>query len=110
MPRAPLEPEKFPSWQAHVNRDRMYDFYAKQARHFRDSEPRPTLLAEYPGLDGGTLGHWGNQSEPDWADGRWNESDLGSLLSGVFHGDKVNVARGICVRLSDGRRATLDVL
>ncbi len=102
MPRAPLEPEKFPSWQAHVNRDRIYDFYAKQARHFRDVQPRPTLLAEFPGLDGGTLGHWGNQSEPDWADGRWNETDLGSLLSGVFHGDKVNVARGICVRLSDG--------
>ena len=105
MPRAPLQPEKFPSWQARVNRDRMYDFYAKQARHFRDVNPRPPLLAEFPGLDGGTLGHWGNQSEPDWADGRWNDSDLGSMLSGVFHGDRTHVARGICVRVSDGKQS-----
>ncbi len=102
MSRAPLQPEKWPSWQAHVNRDRIYDFYAKQARHFRDVHPRPSLLAEFPGLDGGTLGHWGNQSEPVWADGRWNETDLGSLLSGVFKGQGVVVARGICIRLGTG--------
>ncbi len=72
-----------------VNRDRVYDFYAKQARHFRDANPRPALLAEFAGLDGGSYGHWGNQSEPVWADGRWNETDLGSLLSGVFHGDGI---------------------
>ncbi|MFK8113277.1 MAG: DUF6797 domain-containing protein [Rubripirellula sp.] len=102
MPRDPLEPKNWPNWQAHVNRDRIYDFYAKQARHFRDVNPRPHLLAEYPGLDGGTEGHWGNQSEPTWADGRWNETDLGSLLSGVFHGDGVHVARAVCVRLGDG--------
>jgi putative heme-binding domain-containing protein len=102
MPRQPLEPEKWPSWQAHVNRDRIYDFYAKQARHFRDVQPRPSLLAEFPGLDGGTLGHWGNQSEPVWADGRWNETDLGSLLAGVFKGQGIVAARGICVRLGSG--------
>ncbi|MCG8649983.1 MAG: plastocyanin/azurin family copper-binding protein [Pirellulales bacterium] len=101
-PREPLQPPLWPSWQADVNRDRVYDFYAKQARHFRDANPRPTLLAEFPGLDGGSYGHWGNQSEPTWADGRWNEVQLGSLLSGVFHGDGVRVARGICVQLSDG--------
>ena len=85
-----------------MNRDRVYDFYAKQARHFRDANPRPALLAEFAGLDGGSYGHWGNQSEPVWADGRWNETDLGSLLSGVFHGDGVRVARGVCIRLGEG--------
>ena len=98
----PLDPKRYPSWQANVNRNRTYQFYGKQARHFRSKKPTPHLLAEYPGLDGGTLGHWGNQSDADWADGRWNESDLGSLLSGVFHGDKANVGRGICVQLRDG--------
>lgn len=102
MPREPLEPDQWPSWQAAVNRDRVYDFYRKQARHFRDVDPRPQLLQEFPGLDGGSFGHWGNQSEPVWADGRWNESDMGSLLCGVFHGDGVTVARGVCVRLDDG--------
>ncbi len=102
MTRQPLEPERWPSWRAEVNRDRLYDFYAKQARHFRTLEPKPHLLAEFPGLDGGSYGHWGNQSEPTWADDRWNETDLGSLLSGVFHGDGVHVARGICVQLGEG--------
>lgn len=102
MPRQPLDPERWPSWQAVVNRDRVYDYYRKQARHFRDTNPRPTLLKDFPGLDGGGYGHWGNQSEPVWADGRWNETDLGSLISGVFHGPGVAVARGICVSLGDG--------
>jgi putative heme-binding domain-containing protein len=108
MPRQPLQPERWPSWQADVNRDRIYDFYAKQARHFRDLSPRPNLLAEYPGLDGGSYGHWGNQSEPTWADGRWNDTDLGSLLSGVFHGTGISVARGVCVRLGGQLSACFD--
>src|SRR5262249_7815449 len=31
------------------------------------------------------LGHWGNQNEEVWKDDRWNQTDLGTLLSGVFH-------------------------
>ncbi|OUW82129.1 MAG: hypothetical protein CBD74_07360, partial [Saprospirales bacterium TMED214] len=104
MSRKPLEPERWPNWQAHVNRDRLYDFYRKQARHFRDVTPRPRLLAEFPGLDGGTDGHWGNQSEPTWADGRWNDTDLGNLLCGVFKGDKIRVTRGMCLRVGDGEQ------
>jgi|TARA_B110000495_G_scaffold201927_1_gene220586 putative heme-binding domain-containing protein len=99
MLRAPLQPERWPSWQAKVNRDRIYDFYRKQARHFRDVKPRPQLLAEFPGLDGGKDGHWGNQSEPTWADGRWNETDLGTVLCGVFSGDGIRVTRGICLQV-----------
>ena len=38
--RRPLDPDAWPSWQAQVNRDRIYDFYAKQARHFRQLVPR----------------------------------------------------------------------
>lgn len=104
MSREPLEPERWPSWQANVNRDRLYDFYRKQARYFRDAKPRPKLLAEFPGLDGGEDGHWGNQSEPSWADGRWNETDLGTLLCGVFHGDGIRVTRGICLQVGGGEQ------
>ena len=100
MPRAPLEIDRWLSWEEEVNRDRVYDFYRKQARHFRDIDPRPNLLSEFPGLDGGKYGHWGNQSEPVWADSRWSMSDLGSLQSGVFHGDGISIARGICVNLT----------
>ncbi len=102
MDRRPLEPEAWPSWESHVNRDRVYDFYRKQARHYRKANPRPSLLVEFPGLDGGGYGHWGNQSEPVWADGRWSKSNLGSLQSGVFHGEGISIARGMCVRLTPG--------
>jgi putative heme-binding domain-containing protein len=99
--RRPLFPDDWPSWDAHVNRDRIYDFYAKEAEHFRQQPHPPRLVMEFPGLDGGTLGHWGNQNEQVWADDRWNETDLGRLQAGIFRGNGVTVPRGVCVRLGD---------
>src|SRR5690606_37479477 len=98
--RAPLRPRDWPSWQQHINRDRIYDFYAKQAEYFR-AHPEATLLAEFPGLDGAAHGHWGNQSDETWADDRWNQTDLGSLQAGVFHGAGLTVPRAVCVQLDD---------
>ncbi|MEO1995929.1 MAG: DUF6797 domain-containing protein, partial [Planctomycetaceae bacterium] len=102
----PLSPGEHPHWQQHVNRDRIYDFYAKQADHFlklahAGKAALPTLLTAYPGLDSGTLGHWGNQNEKTWASGRWNQTQLGSVQCGVFHGAGVTVPRGVCVQLGD---------
>ena len=100
--RAPLDPARFPSWQAPVNRDRLYDFYAKEADHFARAAEVPMLLPQYPGLDGGKLGHWGNQSEKTWTDGRWNDADLGNVLSGVLWGGALEaVPKAVCVRLGD---------
>jgi putative heme-binding domain-containing protein len=99
--RAPLYPDQWPSWRLPVNRDRLYDFYAKEAAHFMKQASPPALLPPYPGLDGGRLGHWGNQNEDTWADGRWNQTDLGTVLSGVFRGAGVTVPKGVCVRLGD---------
>jgi putative heme-binding domain-containing protein len=101
LERPPLFPEDWPSWQHPVNRDRIYDFYTKQAEHFRQEPHPPALVAEFPGLDGGTLGHWGNQNEEVWADDRWNQTDLGHVQAGVFRGNGVTVSRGVCVRLGD---------
>ncbi|MEL6107773.1 MAG: DUF6797 domain-containing protein [Planctomycetota bacterium] len=97
--RKPLQPESWPSWQHPVNRDRVYDFYAKQADHFRQQSIAASLLTEYPGLDGGDYGHWGNQNDSVWADDRWNQTQLGSLISGVFRCEGKKIPRGICVRL-----------
>lgn len=107
--RAPLHPEDWPDWNAHVNRERIFDFYAKQAAFFRTNQPRPQLLAEYPGLDGGSHGHWGNQNEEVWTDGRWNETDLGPVVSGVIRGGGKTVVKGVCVRLG-GMAACFDPL
>ncbi len=99
--RAPIHPEDWPNRQHPVNRDRVYDFYAKEAEYFSKQPTVPMLLPAYPGLDGGQLGHWGNQSDAVWVDGRWNQTDLGTLLCGVFRGAGVTVAKAVCVRLGD---------
>ena len=99
--RAPLEPGRWPSWNEFVNRDRVYDFYAKEAAHFLSVPEHPVLLPPYPGMDGGKYGHWGNQDEKTWADDRWKRTDLGNVLAGVFHGPGITVPKGVCVRLGD---------
>ncbi len=99
--KKPLNPEDWPVSTNPVNRDRIYDFYRKEALFFRQLSPRPTMIAAFPGLDGGKLGHWGNQNEAGWADGRWNDTDLGTVMSGVFHAPGVEVPKGVCVRLGD---------
>ncbi|TWU18775.1 Azurin [Allorhodopirellula heiligendammensis] len=98
---APLQPANWPHASDWVNRDRLYDFYTKQAEHFRQQPHLPMLINAYPGLDGGERGHWGNQSEMDWADDRWNETKLGCWQAGVFRADGITVPRGVCVRLGD---------
>ncbi len=99
--RAPVHPEQWPGWQLPVNRERLYDFYAKEAEYFLKQPSVPMLLPTYPGLDGGSHGHWGNQSEQSWADDRWKATDLGTVLCGVFRGAGVTVPKGVCVRLGD---------
>ena len=99
--RKPLHPEEWPSWELPVNRDRVYDFYSKEAAYFGALDEVPMLLPPFPGLDGGDQGHWGNQDEASWADGRWSRTDLGNVLSGVFRGAGVTVPKAVCVRLGD---------
>jgi putative heme-binding domain-containing protein len=100
--RAPLDKGAWLLWEHPVNRDRVYDFYRKEALFFRGKPNRPHLLPAFPGLDGGKLGHWGNQNEEVWKDDRWNQTDLGTLLCGVFHGPGgIVVPKGVCVRLGD---------
>ncbi len=98
---APVDPQRWWNSSHPVNRDRVYDFYTKQAEYFRAQHHVPMLLAGFPGMDGGQQGHWGNQNEAVWADGRWNDTKLGSVQSGIFHGDGITVARGVCLQLGD---------
>ena len=106
--REPLEPQVDRDWQLPVNRDRVFDFYAKQARFFRDRCPRPVLTPPYPGLDGGSYGHWGNQNEETWRSNHWNETVLGSVHSGVLHAFGETVARAVCVQLDGGLAVCFD--
>lgn len=98
---APLDPLRWPHSEHYVNRERTYDFYTKQAEHFRRQHHRPMLLPATRGMDGGEQGHWGNQNEQTWESDAWNASQIGSLQAGVFQGAGLTVPRGVCLRLGD---------
>lgn len=106
--REPLQPPVHPAWQEPVNRDRVYDFYAKEARFFRELCPRPVLTPPFPGLDGPAHGHWGNQNEAAWKSNQWNEIEAGSMQCGVLRAFGQTVRRAVCVQLSDGLSACFD--
>lgn len=99
--RDPLRPNDWPHWREFVNRDRFYDFYEKEAAHFGRRNTGARLIPAFPGLDGGKFGHWGNQSDAQWADDRWNSMDLGSVMAGVFNGPNGSIPKAVCVRLGD---------
>ncbi len=85
--RAPLHPERWPNWQEPVNRERLYDFYAKEAEYFRRQPTVPSLLPQFPGLDGGVLGHLkATRARTPGSTTAGTDTDLGTVLSGVLHG------------------------
>lgn len=97
----PLNPEDNVHWQEFVNRERIFDYYGKQALQFM-SQSTPELIPGFPGLDGGQQGHWGNQNDQvTWKDGRFAASDLGSVFSGVFKGAGFTIPKAVCVRFDD---------
>lgn len=92
--RLPIDLAANPYYGSYVNRERIYDFYARQALR-REKKPET-----FPGLDGGYQGHWGNQNDQEtWKDGRIKEMDHGSMVSGVFRGNGLTIPRAISVRL-----------
>jgi azurin/sugar phosphate isomerase/epimerase len=98
----PLNQADHEHWMEFVNRERVFDFYGKQALHFMNQKPGPDLIPAFPGLDGGEQGHWGNQNDQvTWKDGRWAASDLGSVFSTVFKGAGLTIPKAVCVHLHD---------
>ena len=97
----PIDPADWPNATAFANRERLYDFYQKQALQVLALNPRPGAVQAYPGLDQGLHGHWGNQNEDTWRDGRWNEAALGHVLSGVCRQGTKTIAKAVAVFLDD---------
>lgn len=99
---SPIAPQRWSNSKHPINHDRVYDFYTKQAEHFRQQPHPPMLLSASPELDGGQQGHFGNQTEKDWASNRWNESQLGRVQAGVLHiKGQPSIPRAVCVQLGD---------
>ncbi len=87
-----------------VNEARLYDFYQRQADYYMSSSDElPGILPAYPGLDAGLHGHWGKHNQNNHNDVRWNEAEMGEVITQVFRFDKTAVLKGICVRLGEKR-------
>lgn len=100
--REPLDKSQNIHWQEFVNRERVFDFYGKQALQFMKQKPLPELIPQFPGLDGGQQGHWGNQNDQvTWKDGRFAASDLGSVFSCVFKGAGLTIPKAVCVNVGE---------
>lgn len=101
--RTPLEASRWQLSSDPVNRDRLYDFYRKEAIFFGSQSQPPHLLPAFPGLDGGKQGHWGNQNDEIWKDGRWSQAEKGPVLAGVTHLPGKVIPKGICIQVGDAR-------
>ena len=91
-----------------VNRQRLYNYYSRQAAHYLDGAEVPEVLPHYPGLDAGTFGHWGLYHKNGYKDRRWNIMDVGSVMCGIFRVGKQTIPRAIAVRLSDDLSCAFD--
>ena len=99
--RDPLEPANHPLWKAPVNRDRIYDFYAKEARDFAGVPEKPAAIPSFPGLDSAKYGHWGNQNESTWESDVWSHMDIGTLQAGNLSEGGRMIPRAVCVKVGD---------
>ena len=89
---------------AAVNEARLYDFYQRQADFYMANPDKiPAVIPAHPGLDGGKHGHWGKHNQNNHSDTRWNDSEMGEVVTQVFRGEDLVVLKGICVRLGEQR-------
>ena len=88
--------------------NRIRNFYAAEARRHlnRGDRPLPEILPEFPGLDGGKFGHWGQGDDTTYADERLNEMDLGGLVSQVVHHFGQTTVRGVAVVVGENQEAS----
>ena len=83
--------------------NRVRDFYFRQAeQQLLSGQPVPELLPQFPGLDGGAFGHWGQNPAEASVDNTLNDVDSGNVIcSRIRHFGKNN-QKGVAVRLSGG--------
>ncbi len=93
-----------------LNSLRIYDFYGRQADYYMAMDPEkwPERFPAFPGLDGGAHGHWGKYNQNSHQDERWNDMDVGTVVEGIFHHEKLTVIKGVNILLGDeGQIATV---
>jgi plastocyanin len=87
-----------------VNEARLYDFYQRQADYYMANPDKlPEVIPAHPGLDGGNHGHWGKHNQNNYSDERWNDAEMGEVVTQVFRAKDLVVLKGVCLRLGEDR-------
>lgn len=83
--------------------NRLRHFYFSQAEEFLASDkPIPDLLPQFPGLDGGAFGHWGQNPAENSIDTTLNSVDSGNVIcSRILHFGRTS-QKGVAISISDG--------
>lgn len=81
--------------------NRVRDFYFRQAEAFLDHRPTEPVdvLPQFPGLDGGGFGHWGQNPEEVSFDQSLNEVDTGNVVCQLTHHFGVTTAKAVNVHI-----------
>ncbi len=91
-----VKESKFPPWP----QNRLRSFYRDQARRYlRSKQPLPELLPSFPGLDGGTFGHWGQGGEKYIIDDAFNRVDFGGMISAVTNHFGTTTLKAVNIQL-----------
>ncbi len=89
--------------------NRVVDFYSRQAAGFlAGSRAVPAdVLPQFPGLDGGGFGHWGQNPEDVSFDRSLNEADTGNVVVQLTHHFGRVTAKAVNVLLDPARKFTV---
>jgi type 1 glutamine amidotransferase len=110
-PRLSFDPPAGRAEQAAPRRGDWAPRKAAEAPKEEGKAPRPPAAAPQdsgkvlpadPGLDGGKGGHWGLQGEKDWADGRWNQTDVGPFVTSSLAIPGGAVLKAISIKVPGG--------
>lgn len=89
--------------------NRVRDFYSRQAEAFLDGglQAPADLLPQFPGLDGGGFGHWGQNPEDVSFDRSLNETDTGNVVCQLTRHFGRTTAKAVNVLLDSGSRTSV---
>ena len=89
--------------------NRVRDFYFRQAEQFLDHLPSGPVdvLAQFPGLDGGGFGHWGQNPEEVSFDHAMNDVDTGNVVCQISHHFGQTTPKGVNVMIDPVTKTTV---
>jgi putative heme-binding domain-containing protein len=89
--------------------NRVKDFYSRQAEQFLDHRPPGPVdvLPQFPGLDGGGFGHWGQNPEEVSFDQSLNEVDTGNVVAQLTRHFGQTTFKGVNVEVDAESKTTM---